>query len=240
MKSKVLAGLLSTQLLAAAPGGTQPRDGAYEKMAPLEQYLITDRNAEIALARSAAPPSISNDAAVLVLTAKGFVTAVEGKNGFVCFVDRSWSSFDDPGFWNPRGRGPTCLNPAAARCVLPLLNRLTALTLSGLSREEMLARMKEAIAKKEFSPPEVGAMSYMMSKEQRLGASAVHWHPHLMFYVPGDTNPEAWGANLPSSPVLGGGSDLPGGGRMPWTIFFVPISRWSDGTSEDVHPGAHM
>jgi hypothetical protein len=238
--NKVFAGLLPALLLAAAPARGQVPAGAYEKMAPLEQYLIADRNSEIALAKSAAPPSISNDATVLVLTPRGYVTAVEGRNGFVCFVDRSWSSsFDDPEFWNPRGRGPTCMNPAAARSVLPLQRRITDLALTGMSREEILARMKGAIAKKELEAPEIGSMSYMMSKQQYLNDGAVHWHPHLMFYVPGDTNPAAWGANLPSSPVVGGGQDLPGGGRMPWTLFFVPISRWSDDTSADEHPGTH-
>jgi hypothetical protein len=80
-------------------------------------------------------------------------------------------------------------------------------------------------------------MSYMMSKQQYLGDRNGHWHPHLMFYVPGDTNAAAWGANLPSSPVFGGGQDLSGGGRMPWTIFFVPIARWSDGALAEEHPG---
>ena len=89
--------------------------------------------------------------------------------------------------------------------------------------------MKEALAKKELGPPEIGAMSYMMSKQQYLGDRNGHWRPHLMFYVPGETNAAAWGANLPSSPVFGGGQDLPGGGRLPWTIFFVPVPRWSDG-----------
>jgi hypothetical protein len=238
MKSKVFAGLLSTLLLAAAPARSQARADAYEKMAPLEQYLIADRNVEVALARSAAPPSISNDAAVLVLTPRGYVTAVEGTNGFVCFVDRSWqSSLDDPEFWNPRLRAPVCMNPAAVRSVLPLQHRLTDLALSRLSREEILARMKDAVAKKEFGPPQIGSMSYMMSKQQYLNDRDVHWYPHLMFYVPGETNAAAWGANLKSSPVFGGGQDLPGGGRMPWTIFFVPIPRWSDGTPAEEHPG---
>jgi hypothetical protein len=206
-------------------------------MAPVEQYLIADRDAEVALARSAAPPSISKDASVLVLTPRGYVTAAEGTNGFLCFVDRSWTSdFDDPGFWNPRLRGPTCMNAAAVRSVLPLVRRRTDLALSQLSREQILARLKESIAKKEFGPPEIGSMSYMMSKEQDLGSG--HWHPHLMFYVPGETNPASWGANLPSSPVFGGGQDLPGGGRLPWTIFFVPIPQWSDGSSAEEHPGA--
>jgi len=240
MKSKAFAGLVSALLLvAAAPVRAQTPAGAYAKMAPLEQYLIADRNAEIALARNAAPPSISKDASVLVLTPGGYETAVEGTNGFVCVVERSWqSSLDDPEFWNPRLRGPVCMNAAAARSVLPNQHRLTKLALSHLSREEILARVKDAIAKKELRPPEIGAMSYMMSKQQYLGDQNGHWHPHLMFYVPGDTNPAAWGASLPSSPVFGGGQDLPGGGRMPWTIFFVPIPQWSDGTPSAQHEDA--
>ena len=240
MKIRVFAGLLfsSAFLLAATAVRAQAPPGAYEKMAPLEQYLIADRNAEIALARSAAPASISNDASVLVLTPRGYVTAVEGTNGFVCNVERAWQSgFDDPEFWNPRLRGPVCMNAAAVRSVLPLQHRLTNLALSRLSREEILARMKEALAKKELGPPEIGAMSYMMSKQQYLGDRNGHWHPHLMFYVPGETNAAAWGANLPSSPVFGGGQDLPGGGRLPWTIFFVPVPRWSDGSPAEERLG---
>jgi hypothetical protein len=116
------------------------------------------------------------------------------------------------------------------------VRRRTDLALSQLSREQILARLKESMAKKEFGPPEIGSMSYMMSKEQDLGGNG-HWHPHLMFYVPGETNPAAWGANLPSSPVFGGGQDLPGGGRLPWTIFFVPIPKWSDGSPAEEHSG---
>jgi hypothetical protein len=210
----------------------------YPAMAPLEEYLA-DRDAEVALARSAAPPEISNDATVLVLTRQGFQTAVEGKNGFVCFVDRAWTSpFEDPEFWNPKKRGPTCMNAPAARSALPVISRLNELALAGLSKDVILARMKESIAKKEFGPPEIGSMSYMMSKSQYLTDDGPHWHPHLMFYMPGEMNGSVWGANLPAgSAVFGGGSDLPGGGRMPWTLFFVPVPKWSDGTPAEGHHG---
>jgi hypothetical protein len=221
--------------LAAAAGPSVE----YTSMAPLDAYLM-DRDAEVALARSAAPPAISGDATILVLTRQGYRTAFEGKDGFVCFVDRSWSSpFEDPEFWNPKKRGPTCLNAAAARSALPVISKLTELALSGLSKDAILARIKESIAKKEFGPPEIGAMSYMMSKSQYLSDSGPHWHPHLMFYMPGEMNGSAWGANLPAgSAVFGGGADLPGGGRMPWTIFFVPVSKWSDGTPYEDHAAA--
>ncbi len=54
----------------------------YSKMAPVDQYLMK-RNAEILLARSAAPDSISSDATILVLGRQGYETAVRGKDGFV-------------------------------------------------------------------------------------------------------------------------------------------------------------
>ena len=92
----------------------------YPAMAPIDQYLMADRSAEIALARSAAPEAISRDATVLVLGRNGYETAVEGKNGFTCLVERSWMSpFDSPEFWNPKMRGPVCYNPAAVRSILP-------------------------------------------------------------------------------------------------------------------------
>jgi hypothetical protein len=218
---------------------TATASAQYTTMAPIDAYLSADREAEIALARSAAPAAISTDATVMVLTRQGYQTAVEGKNGFVCYVDRSWTSpFSDTEFWNPKKRGPTCLNAAAMRSAWPLITRLTELALSGLSKDAIVVRIKESIAKKEFAPPEIGAMSYMMSKSQYLNDGSTHWHPHLMFYMPGDMNGPAWGANLPAgSAVYGGGEDLPGGGRMPWTIFFVPVAKWSDGTPAGEHHG---
>jgi DNA-binding transcriptional ArsR family regulator len=79
-------------------------------------------------------------------------------------------------------------------------------------------------------------MSYMMSKSQYLNDNSRHWHPHLMFYMPGEMNGFIWGANFSAgSMVFGRGEDLPGGGRMPWTLFFVPVPRWSDGTPAEDH-----
>lgn len=81
----------------------------YSKMAPVDQYLM-ERNAEILVARSAAPDSISSDATILVLGRQGYETAVRGKNGFVCMVERSWmAAFDSPEFWNPKVKGAECL-----------------------------------------------------------------------------------------------------------------------------------
>src|SRR5215831_8928523 len=99
----------------------------YTKMAPVEQYLMADRDAEIALARTAAPDSISRDAEVLVLGRHGFETAVKGKNGFVCIVGRSWTAAADEDYGDPRVRVPMCVNAAAARSYLLRITKIANL-----------------------------------------------------------------------------------------------------------------
>ncbi len=199
----------------------------YPNMAPLEQYLIADQNAEIALARSAGPESISRDAEVLVLGRHGYETAVKGKNGFVCIVERSWTApTDDPNFWNPKLRGPLCLNPQAARSYLPITIKKTELILAGQSKAEMVDGIKAAFDKKELPTLEPGAMCYMLSRQGYLDDRAGPWHPHLMFFVP-QADAATWGANLPGSPILA--SDFP---QDRLTIFMVPVAKWSDGTAD--------
>jgi hypothetical protein len=205
----------------------------YPSMAPLDQYLATDRNTEIALARSAAPASISRDATVLVLEKSGYQTAAEGKNGFTCLVERAWMSpFDSPEFWNPKMRGPICYNPAAVRTILPYTINRTRLVLTGLSKAQMHENITAAIAKHGLPLPEAGSMSYMLSKAGNLGDSNGHWRPHLMFHVP-KTDNASWGADLAGSPVLFNDQyrDVP----EPETIFMVTVSQWSDGTAAP-HP----
>jgi hypothetical protein len=218
-------------LAAQRPAQAQDAKTPYPNMAPLDQYMM-ERDAEIALARSAAPDSISRDAEVLVLGQHGYETAVKGKNGFVCMVERSWASpLDHPDFWNPRLRAPNCFNVVAARSYLPLTVRKTKLILATRSKAAMVKDIKAAIDKKELAPPELGAMCYMMSKQGYLNDAAGHWHPHLMFFLP-PTDPATWGAGLPGAPLLSASDDL---GRM--TVFMVPVGKWSDGTaaSENAH-----
>lgn len=199
----------------------------YPSMAPLEQYLMADRNAEIALARSAAPESISHDAEVLVLGRHGYETAVKGKNGFVCIVERGWTAgIDNPDFWNPKLRGPLCLNAPAARSYLPLTIKKTELVLAGQSKAQMVDSMKAAFDKKELPTLEPGAMCYMLSKQGYLNDRVGRWHPHLMFFVP-QTEAGTWGADLPGSPILA--SDDP---QDRLTIFMIPVAKWSDGTAD--------
>jgi hypothetical protein len=222
----MVAGIYALALLlgTVAPSGAQAEDKAlYPSMAPVEQYRVASRSEEIALARSAAPASISGDAEILVLGEHGFETAVKGKNGFVCLVERGWFAyFDDPVFWDPKIRGPDCLNPAAVSTVLPVNLERTRWVLAGLSKAEMIARSKTSRAAKRAPAP--GAMGFMMSEQGYLSHDAGHWHPHLMFFQR-HADLGAWGANLTDSPVLG----VEGGPSEP-TILFVPLAKWSDGT----------
>ena len=201
----------------------------YPVAAPLSQYLIPEKASEIELARSAAPASISDGAEVLVLTRDGYVTAVKGGNGFVCLVERAWAkSTDDSEFWNPKVRAPHCLNAPAAKTYLPIVLLKTKLVLAGRSKMEIARALKAAWERKELPTLEPNAMCYMMSKQQYLSDDDMHWHPHMMWYVPGDSA-KSWGANLPGVPVMAG--NVPED-RM--TVFMVVVDHWSDGT-----PAAH-
>ena len=205
----------------------EDRSTTYPSMASIEQYLMPDRDAEIALARSAAPESISNDAKVLVLEWRGYETAVEGKNGFVCMVERSWMSpFNSGQFWNPKVRVPQCFNLAAARTILPLIIKRTEMVLAGLSKAQMIDGIKAAYDNKELPAPEPGAMCYMMSRAGYLNDTLGHYVPHLMFYFP-LTDKSSWGADLPDSPVTL--SPQFQGGPERITEFVIPVAKWSDG-----------
>lgn len=219
LRNVALLVVLGTAPQAMAQNGTTP----HPKMVPIRQYLM-DRTAEIALARSAAPASISRDAEVLVLGRHGFATAVQGKDGFVCLVARSWTSAPDADFWNPKVRVPMCLNAAAARSYLLRITTITDLILAGHTKAQTEATVAAAVDRGELPAMDPGAMCYMMSKPGYAGDGVAHWPPHLMFFY-SQTDPATWGADLPGSPILAGRDTL-----EHLTTFVVAVQRWSDGT----------
>ena len=240
-RKKMYAKLLSAftvvaALVASRPVAAQEAKEPYPSMAPIEQYLM-DRDAETALARSAAPDAISHDASVVVLTRRGYETAVQGKNGWVCWVGRGWlAMFDHPEFWNPKVRAAECINPPAARSVLPYAYKRTELLLAGHSKQEVIAAIKSAIEKKELPALEQGTVSYMMSKDSYLTDYGGHNGPHMMFYDAAKDG-AAWGANLTNSPVLGvnywyiSAEAYPQLKSFPpLSVFLVGVAKWSDGT----------
>jgi hypothetical protein len=229
-KNRVRILVLAFLVLVAVPGLPrqalgQPEKTPYAAMAPLDQYLMADENAEIALARSGAPASIADGAEVMVLGREGYTTAVQGTNGFLCLVERAWGAgTDEPEFWNAKVRSPICFNPAAARSFVPIYLMKTRLVLEGKSKAEIAEATGVALDKKQLPALEPGAMCYMMSKQQYLNDRGMSWHPHLMFFVAGDAA-KSWGADLPGSPVIA--ADDP---EERVTIFMVLVGAWSDGT----------
>jgi len=230
-----MLGLLSSAAWRQAASGAKT---PYPAMAPLQQYLMPEA-AEIALARSAGPESISRDAEVVVLREHGYETAVHGSkghgsNGFVCLVERGWTApLDNSDFWNPRLRGPLCLNAAAARTYLPITIMKTKLILEGKSAAAMSHAIESALDTRQLPPLEPGAMCYMLSKQQYLGDSGKNWRPHVMFFVAqAAAKDRDWGANVEASPILASDDAQD---RM--IIFMIPVRSWSDGTPDS--PGGH-
>jgi hypothetical protein len=194
-------------------------------MAPLHQYLIADEKSEIALARSAAPASISDAAEVMVLRRDGYQTAAKGTNGFTCLVERSWAQGTDAAeFWNPKMRAPHCFNAQAAKSFALIYLMKTKLVLAGKSKPEIAHAISAAIDKKELPALEPGSMAYMMSKQQYLNDDGKSWHPHTMFFSPGDMT-KSWAADDPGSPVM-----MASDPEEHVTILFVLADKWSDGT----------
>lgn len=226
-------------LIATASFTAQAQEATH--MAPVDAYLM-DRAAEISLARSAAPPSIAKDATVLVLTRKGYETAVKGTNGFVCYVGRGFGGAPDwPERWDPRIKAAACDNPSAAPTMTALLKLRTAMTLAGKTDAEVMDRIKTALRTREIPPLAAGAICYMMSKNAYLSAQGDHNMAHLMFYVP-EKDGTTWGANLPGSPVIGGnywylmpGHEAEAASLPPISVFLVATSTFSDGSPVSPH-----
>ena len=217
----LMVGVSSGAAWHAAAGAQSLNPKAME---PLAQYLMP-KASEIALARSAAPPSISDKAEIMVLGPTGYTTAVKGTNGFLCLVERSWSnSTDAADYWNPKDRSPTCLNAAAARTFEPIYFLKTSLALAGKSPKEIHRAIAAAFDETRLPALQPGAMSYMMSKQQYLHPDIGNWHPHVMFYAAGDAA-NSWGANLAKSPVLASYDP-----EERATTFMVVVGKWSDGT----------
>ena len=226
---KIAALVFALQSVIAGAGWTavaQAGKAAYPAMAPLDQYLMSDQAAEIALARSAAPSSISDGAEVMVLERDGYKTAAKGSNGFVCMVERSWAlSPGEAEFWNVQLRAPHCFNAQAAKSYAQIYLMKTRLVLAGKPRSEVAAAIAKALDQKELPGLEPGAMAYMLSKQQYLNDRDKSWHPHTMFFSPGDMT-KSWAANDPNSPIIVGYDP-----EQRVTTLFVIADKWSDGTA---------
>ncbi|HTS34929.1 MAG TPA: hypothetical protein VMH04_04595 [Candidatus Solibacter sp.] len=236
----IIAPVLAISIGLVVPNAAAQK-GPYPKMAAIDRYLM-EKTAEIQLARSAAPNSISRDATVLILGRQGYETAVEGKNGFICWVGRSWTAaFDWPEFWNPQVRAADCMNPQAARSILPIVYLRAKMVMAGRSKEEIVSALKAAFENKQLPSLQSGAMDYMMSKSSYLTDQGGHNMPHLMWFT-GLSDGKDWGAFAAGSPVMASpywffSSQDPSQmkGLPPILVFLVGVADWSDGTPAGKH-----
>ena len=175
--------LLFVSMLAASTQGQSP------KYPPLRELMMTPE-AEVALARSAAPENVSAHATVKILTASGYKVAALGDNGFVCIVLRGWAApmftpapLRDLVYYAKR-RSPICFNPVASRTVLPLQELRTRLGMEGKTPDLIAEGVQAAYAKGELPRMEAVAFAYMFSADQDLGPGIGAWHPHVIVYTP--------------------------------------------------------
>jgi hypothetical protein len=168
--------------------------GQEMKYPPLSAYMMA-RDTEISLAKSAAPASISGRATIKVLTENGFEVAHQGDDGFVCFVMRGFTgapTFSPVQFrmmsYDPKTLAPICLNPQAAKTVLPYYELRTRLGIQGKTPEQIADAVQDAYSNGEIPKRDQVSFGYMWSADQVLGPAG-HWHPHIMVFAPSYENP---------------------------------------------------
>ena len=163
--------------------------GAQNAYPPIDQYLMP-RDAEIALARSAAPPAISDRATVKVLTKAGYQVASQGDNGAVCLVMRGFSAptYTPAAFrdivYDPTIHAPICFAAPAARTALPYYELRTRLAMAGKGPDQIAEALQLAYVKGELPVRAEATFAYMFSAHQHLGPGIGAWRPHVMVFVP--------------------------------------------------------
>lgn len=208
----------STLVLSASLAiqvATHASERPYE---PFSEYQMP-REAEVALARSAAPEKISSHATIKVLTPKGFDVVSKGENGFTCVVLRSWSAAPDPkNAYYAKLRGPICFDPVASRTVLPAEELRTRLGLEGKSPDVIAREVANRYGLGQLPRMEGVSFAYMWSANQDNGPGVGAWHPHMMIYAPYYEN-SMLGAND------GGGHGAPFvlAGGTPYSVVILPM-----------------
>jgi len=208
--------------LFTALSGTMLRAQEH-KYPPISDYLMA-ADAESALAKSAAPPNVSDRATIKLLTPSGYQVAHEGTNGFVCMVMRGWSAptytpeqFRDL-VYDATVRAPICFDPSAALVVLPYYELRSKLAMQGYSPDQIAQRVEAAYARGELPRRDGVTFAYMWSADQHLASGIGHWHPHMMVFSPyyknGMLGENQFGAPLPQV------SDDAG---TPFAVVVIPV-----------------
>jgi len=210
---RLLMALVFMAGMAAAQAHTYP---------PLSEYMMP-REAEIALAKSGAPASISDHATIKVLTESGYQVARQGDNGFVCIVLRGWTA---PTYgpavlrdlvYDAHLRGPICLNPPAVKTVLPYYDLRTKLGMEQKSPDEITAAIESAYSQGQIPPWDPASMGFMWSADQAIGPGGEHWHPHMMLFIPYANDATVGGSPIGPLPAIGEGAGT------PFSVILIPV-----------------
>jgi hypothetical protein len=168
MPRVLLAILLATTLLLLAQ--TALPKPAYDMSQP--------RADKITLAKSAAPPEVSDKATVYVLDPTGYVKVQDGSNGFSCFVDRQ----------TPLNQEPTCFDAEGSATTLPTRLFAEEQRAKGRTEDQIKADIEAGYKAKRFLAPRKPGIVYMLSDSIYLFVAQnnqlVHAPAHLMFYAP--------------------------------------------------------
>jgi hypothetical protein len=221
-RAVVLVVFLTLASVAAGHAQAQTQARAASRYAPLGEYMMP-REAEVALAKSAAPPNVSGRATVKVLTPSGFQVVREGTNGFVCLVMRGWAA---PTFtpaaqrdlvYDETLRAPICVDPEATRMVLPFYELKHRLGMEGRTPDQIADAVQAAYVRGQLPRRDAVSFGYMWSADQQLGPGVGHWHPHMMVFAPYYDNPMLGGNEGGAVPVV---NDDPG---TPFTVVLIPV-----------------
>jgi hypothetical protein len=218
MRTRLITLLTVLASLSAGAAGAQE-----SKYPPLERYLMP-QDAEIALARTAAPPNISDHATIKVLTKSGFTVARQGDNGNVCMVMRAFSAptytpaqFRDL-VYDPTVHAPICFTAPAAKTAMPYYEMRTNLAIEGKNADQIAAALKTAYAKGTLPRRDAVTFAYMWSAHQHLGPGIDAWHPHVMIFAPYYENTMV-GGNPFGSPFPQVTDDA----GTPFTVVVIPV-----------------
>lgn len=194
--------------------------GSEQPYAPFSAYQMSQQS-EVALARSAAPSSISTHATIEVLTSKGYEVAIKGDNEFTCMVLRSWSAAPNPDDTRYAPiRAPICFDPNAAKTVVPAEELRAKLGLAGKSPDEIADEVARQYGLGKLPTMERVAFAYMWSASQILGPGAGAWHPHMMVYAPHYQN--QW---LGNNPVGNHNTPFVLGAGTPYSIVIIAVDN---------------
>jgi len=192
---------------------------------PIQDYLMPQAS-EIALAKSAAPASISDGATIKVLTTSGFKVVHQGDNGFVCVVMRGFSApLYTPAqlrdlVYDAALRAPICFDPKAAKEVMPYYELRTKLAMQAKNPDQIAEGVEAAYARGELPKRDGVSFAYMWSADQNLASGIGHWHPHMMVFAPYYENSTA-GGNTFGAPLPQVTDDA----GTPFAVVVIPVDH---------------